>query len=313
VSEAGTMPPLFILAPPRSFTSVICAMLGQHPQLLGLPEVNLFAADDYDGLERELYQMRPGFRHGLLRAIAQIGLGKQSVQNVDAAMSWLADNHALSGAAIFKDIATWAAPRRLVDKSPIYVYSDASLKRIEAAFPQACYLHLTRHPVSMCESVFKLRDRVQGVLGRLRGAGVDIERHVPADQLADVDNPDSIWLQPHRRILGFLDHIPPARWRRVRGEDFLASPDEHLVTLCQWLQIDQGSEAIEAMKHPERSPFAVYGPPNARFGNDPNFLENPALRPYAQKSITLDSPIDGAGDLVLSEAVKDCARGFGYA
>ena len=30
--------PLFILAPPRSFTSVVCAMIGNHPQMLGLPE-----------------------------------------------------------------------------------------------------------------------------------------------------------------------------------------------------------------------------------------------------------------------------------
>jgi hypothetical protein len=37
--------PLFILAPPRSFTSVICGMIGQHPQMYGLPEVNLFAGE----------------------------------------------------------------------------------------------------------------------------------------------------------------------------------------------------------------------------------------------------------------------------
>ena len=29
----------------RSYSSLVCGMLGQHPSLFGLPEVNLFAAD----------------------------------------------------------------------------------------------------------------------------------------------------------------------------------------------------------------------------------------------------------------------------
>lgn len=40
--------PLFILAPPRSFTSVVCAMIGQHPDMCGLPEVNLAIAGRMD-------------------------------------------------------------------------------------------------------------------------------------------------------------------------------------------------------------------------------------------------------------------------
>ena len=34
--------PLFLLAPPRSYTSLVNAMLGQHPQAFGLPELCLF-------------------------------------------------------------------------------------------------------------------------------------------------------------------------------------------------------------------------------------------------------------------------------
>mgnify|MGYP006327808131 CR=1 FL=1 len=34
--------PVFLLAPPRSYTSLINAMLGQHPQCFGLPELCLF-------------------------------------------------------------------------------------------------------------------------------------------------------------------------------------------------------------------------------------------------------------------------------
>ena len=37
--------PVFILAPPRSFTSVAAAMLGRHPELFALPETNLPSFD----------------------------------------------------------------------------------------------------------------------------------------------------------------------------------------------------------------------------------------------------------------------------
>jgi hypothetical protein len=304
--------PLFILAPPRSFTSVICAMIGQHPELLGLPEVNLFAADDFDSLERSLYRMRPGFRHGLLRAIAEVGLGEQTVQNIEAAMAWLEDNRELPTSDLFRDLASWAAPRRLVDKSPIYVYTDASLERIRTAFPDASYLHLTRHPVTMCRSVFQLRERVQGALGRRRAGGAGGQRPAPSNRFADVEDPESMWLVPHRRILDFLDRVPAGQWHRVRGEAFMEQPDEHLATIAEWLGIDAGPEALEAMKHPEHSPFAAYGPPNARFGNDPSFLESPALRPYKAKDVSLDDAVDEAGEARLSDSVKELAREFGY-
>ena len=36
---------VIMLGPPRSFTSVVSAMVGQHPQLYGLPEVHLFTTE----------------------------------------------------------------------------------------------------------------------------------------------------------------------------------------------------------------------------------------------------------------------------
>ncbi len=313
--SANAAAPLFILAPPRSFTSVICAMVGQHPDLMGLPEVNLFAAENYAGLNEGIYKLRPGFRHGLLRAIAEIGLGEQTAQNIDAAAGYLEDNGELPSGEIFKDLVSWATPRRLVDKSPIYVYSESSLARIAETFPNAYYLHLTRHPRGTCESVFKLRERVQGAVSRLRGGagpGGGGGRARGGNRLAEVEDPDSMWLAPHRRILSFLADVPERRRCWFRGEDFMAAPDEHLVQVAEWLGLDADADAIDAMKHPEHSPFAALGPPNARFGNDPSFMESPELRPYEPRPQRLDGPLAGSDGVELSDAVKECARGFGY-
>jgi len=61
--------PLLILASPRSFTSVICAALGQHPQMYELPELHLFVADTLAGRER--FQARSKFICRARRALAR--------------------------------------------------------------------------------------------------------------------------------------------------------------------------------------------------------------------------------------------------
>jgi hypothetical protein len=69
--------------------------------------------------------------------------------------------------------------------------------------------------------------------------------------------------------------------------------------VCRWLGIRDDAEAIDAMMHPERSPFACFGPITALFGNDPNFLRGPEFRPHKVKVPPLDKPLawrpDGKG------------------
>ncbi len=305
--------PLFILAPPRSFTSVICGMIGQHPEMYGLPEVNLLSADTLAGLKK-LYMVRPGFQHGLLRAVAELGIGGQSLQDVQAAKAWLEEQPQASTARVYQDLAEWAAPRRLVDKSPVYAYAKGSLERIRAAFPDAFYLHLVRHPKPNCESMFKLRVKVKKGMGKLGLAGGAGGQGMGKafEKLAQVDDPDSMWLEPHRRIMDFLYTVPEDHRMRVRGEEFMTDPDKHLKTVADWLGIKSDKASIEAMKHPERSPFAKYGPFNAKFGNDPSYLEDPALRPYTPKTYTLDGPLEDSNGVVLSDKVRTLAAEFGY-
>jgi hypothetical protein len=68
------------------------------------------------------------------------------------------------------------------------------------------------------------------------------------------------------------------------------------------------------MMHPERSPYACFGPINALFGNDPNFLSGPTFRPHVPKVPPLNRPVpwrnDGKG---LMPEVVTLAREFGYA
>jgi hypothetical protein len=302
--------PLFILAPPRSFTTVMCAIIGEHPQMLGLPETNLFARDSYVEL-RELYSKRPSLQHGLLRSVAQLGLGGQSAQNIEVARRWLHGYSRASTADLFNDLLAWAAPHRLVDKSPSYVYNRDNLARIRRAFPNAYYLHLLRHPRGTCESKYALRQRSQERQAQSRrrhdpdAVELDDERRPPID-------PDFAWLTPHRTIVDFLATVPPERQLRLRGEDVLADLDTYLPRIARWLGVDDDTAALERMKHPETSPFACFGPPNARLGDDPSFLEKPRLRPYKHKAQDLEGPLSWDAQLAFSAEVKKLAQDFGY-
>ncbi len=288
--------PLFILAPPRSFTSVACGMIGQHPDLCGLPEVNLLAGETLAEL-RAWHRRRPRLRHGLLRAVAQLGLGGQADADIAAADRWLNEQEEAATAGVYRDLMDWAGQRRLVDKSPIYVIEEHALERIHEAFPAADYLHLTRHPWATCHSMVGLQRYIRQADGQPMAFGID---------------PDRAWLRPHRRIVQFLDGLPAARWMRIQGETLLAEPVSTLGAITEWLGLRGDDECIARMMHPEASPFACEGPNRARYGNDPGFLKSPALRPYRAKPASLDDPLPEGVQGDFSDALCDYAVTFGY-
>ncbi len=304
--------PLFILSPPRSFTSVTCAMIGNHPQMFGVAETNLFARNTIGELE-ELYRFRPRYQHGLLRTVAELSLSGQSEDSIETAEVWLREHHAVSTAQVFGDLMAWASPRGLVDKSPIYVVAEGALERIGSAFPGARFLHLTRHPRGTCESIFKLRQStVQGQrrLRRLWGRGT--RQSTMVGQVDPELTPDQMWLKPHNRISSFLATVAPAQKMCLQGELLLSDPRKYLTKTASWLAISIEELAIEAMLHPETSPFARFGPRNAPFGNDPSFLKEPALRPYKPKPMSLDGPLSWDSTLIFSDELKAVACELGY-
>ncbi len=291
-----TAQPLFILTPARSFSSVVSAMIGCHPELMGLAETHLFFRDTYDELTN-LYKARPQSQDGLLRVIAELGIGGQSEVNIEAARAWLEENRQLTSAEMFSDLAAWASPKQLVDKSPMYLQDVACMHRMNAAFPQARYLHITRHPRPTCESLYELVNAP----GRKK-------RFVADEDMT----PEHLWLKPHLRVLEFAETVGAEQYMRVRGEDLLADPDVYLRQVAQWLNISASQASIEAMKRPETSPFSQFGPENARMGNDPKFLGDPKLRPYKPKEIDLDAPLSWDPNAQFSEVVRQYAYRFGY-
>src|SRR6266567_322132 len=313
--------PIFLFGAPRSFTSVVGTMLGQHPELYGLPETHLFGcktmAEWWGVCEEQTFPRADG----LVRTVAELFFGGQNAWTVKLAGGWLRRRSHFSTGLLMEALSERVHPRVVVDKSPSVVYSLHFMERIHRLFPRARFIHLLRHPRAHGESVMRFIEerRSHGPIPAshwllhlatfpdLSGASSEsIERSSELD-------PQFGWYVLNRNIQEFFELLPEAQKLSVRGEDLLQSPDKSLRQIVSWLGVRADPEATEEMKHPERSPYACFGPPGARYGNDSFFLESPALHPARAKPQSLDGALswraDG-GDFLPE--VKQLAREFGY-
>lgn len=262
--------PLLVLAPARSYSSVVAAILGQHPELAGLPELKLFAYPTIGELEASLpgFWIGRGLTHrspGLVRALAEHLFDGQSAAALAQARAWLGVRSRWSGADVLDLLLERLQPRIAVEKSPETVETDDPLARAAAAYPRARYLHLTRHPVATQRSI-------QAHLNSI------LPGHGDADQpMAGI----AAWFATHRRILRFVETLPTDRYLRIRAEDVLNNMRASLALVAGWLGIRTDPAAIEAMTHPEASPFAGFGPAESGVGggSDPAFLRDPVPHP----------------------------------
>ena len=298
--------PLFLLAPPRSYTSVINAMIGQHPQTFGLPELNLFNIKKIKDLWRPVSHEIGGDsnrRHGLLRTVAEIYAGEQTSATITMALHWAAVREDQDTGEIFQELAAKIDPLIPVEKTPAYTVSEKRLTRIYKTFPDARFIHLVRHPIPQSKSVMNLND---GIFAFFFNAFEFEENRL-------IVAPEIVWHDININILNFLDTVPKDQQIRIRGEEFMEYPQEHLTSICRWLGIRDDDDAIEEMLHPEQSPFACFGPINALFGNDPNFLRGPVFRQHTPKIPSLYETLpwrdDGKG---LRPEVIDLAKEFSY-
>jgi hypothetical protein len=293
--DAPAYQPVFVLATARSYSSVVSSMIGQHPRLYGFPELKLFAAttigETEDGLPGgpALIERSPG----LARAVAELVFGEQSVTNLALARRWLEERRGLRGETLFDLLMDRVSPRIAVEKSPEHALSDAALRRIACAYPRARYLHLTRHPVT---------------------AQASMRRYIGASDADAMTFCFYSWYEINFRLVALGNRMPPERYLQVRAEDVLNDPRRHLESIAAWLGLPTDECSIEAMQHPERSPFARLIPDvvGGGGGGDAEFLHD--ARPHqVDCPRTLEQPPDWCGAASLWSAVVDLADQLGYA
>ncbi|RMG78878.1 MAG: hypothetical protein D6714_17270, partial [Bacteroidetes bacterium] len=209
-------PAVFILAPPRSGTTLLRVMLAGHPKLFAVNELQLLGFNDM----RERAQAYTGkfslWKEGLIRAIMEIeGL------TADAARAQI-EQYEIAGMttkAVFAHLQNKVHPRILVDKSPSYVLDPAALEKAETDFENPVYIHLVRHPYSMVRSFVKYHmDQV-----------LYLHPHnYSARQLGEL-----VWLESHKNTALFLEKVPRHRHIRVLYEDLVTQPAKVMWEICR--------------------------------------------------------------------------------
>ncbi|WP_165634812.1 sulfotransferase family protein [Thermostaphylospora chromogena] len=267
--QPATASPIFLLAPPRSCSTVTVAMLAQHPQIYGFPELLLFTAPTVgallgqrqedvglpdDWIERRL--------SGLYRAVAEVHRGSQDPAAIDWARAWLAERAHWPTSRLMRHLVEAVRPRVALEKSPETVTRDGALERCMTAFPDARYIHLTRHPAATVRSMKEN--------WRTLFTGLDAEAFHALCVRA--------WCLAHLRILRALEKVPPRNRMRIKAEDVLRDPEGALSQVVRRLGLDWNETIAKSVRSPERWRFGGLGPAGRLYGGDWKFLTSPALR-----------------------------------
>jgi hypothetical protein len=316
-TECPYADPVFILAPPCTFSWAVCAMLGQHPQLYALPELHLFSAESlsewWELCAHESYEMD----HGLVRTVATLYFGEQTEEAAVRARGWLRRRGHFTTGFLLEEFARRLHPLIPIEKSPSIVYRTDFLQRALAMFPNARFLHLVTHPATFAASVLEALSVVEKRqalppthwLRRLAWY-VDPESGGASGDCLD---PQRSWYALNLKISQFMNGVPEEQRITLRGEDLLDPSSSGFLQVVAWLGLRADSEALEQMRHPERSPYAGYGPKNARFGNDMFVVPGPMLRPSWYEPRTLEGPLPWRLDAQPFEPdIKELAQRFGY-
>jgi hypothetical protein len=311
--------PVFLLAAPRSHCALAGAMLGQHPQMWGLPETHLFNAPTitkwWEMCDTSTFRMADG----LLRAIAELFYGYQTDETISAAEGWLRRRNHYTTSLVFEELTDRVPERVLVEGSCTVVSRPAALQRILRNFPLARFIHLTRHPRAFGECLMKgIEDAARHgpvpywMLNLASFPGPSASEDGTPHQNPGFD-PQRAWYELNSNAGEFLKLVRTDRKMVLRSEDLFGDTKPTLERIADWLGLRADDDAVEAMTHPERSAFARPGPSRAPFGNEGEFLQNPMFEPPPAEAYMLDGPLrwrpEGQGFL---PRVKELAQQFGY-
>ncbi|MBT5706484.1 MAG: KR domain-containing protein, partial [Verrucomicrobia bacterium] len=276
-------PALFILSAPRSGSTLLRAMLAGHPQLFAPPELYLLP---YETLE----QRRQGLgdaslNQGLERCFMELmGIDAQAAKAVIGGLT----KGNLTTSQTYEMIQNLIPNRLLIDKSPGYSSNPSVLARAEKIFGTAKYIHLIRHPLSVVESVVRMR----------------MHALMDHSDLSPQAIADSNWHSSNANVASFFETLPKDRRLQVKYEELAKSPQQVMEQVSDFLGISFQDELLTPYEG-KRMTDGLYKASIP--AGDPNFLSHKSIDPKLAdvwKTIKLSEP--------LSQETINLAETFGY-
>jgi thioester reductase-like protein len=203
-------PMLFILAPPRSGSTLLRVMLAGHSRLFSPQELYLGCFSDMAAHDRHLGGTV--LNMGVIATIAEL-LSRTGAWNLY--VQWT--QGAVSTAEVYAFFSSRLGGRTLVDKSPLFFPPQAVIRRLASLFPRARFVHLVRHPVACISSY--VRERFHGIFPETHG-------------IDPYDCGEWVWTRVQEGILELEAELGPGRMHRLYFEDLTGDPERTFRRLC---------------------------------------------------------------------------------
>jgi amino acid adenylation domain-containing protein len=282
-------PVVFVLAPPRSGTTLLRVMLAGHSRLFAPPELELLGFNTLQERQAEFSGSRRFWLEGAIRALMALFDcdAEEAARRMEAY-----EEEDLTTQQFYRSLQAALDGRLLVDKTPSYTLDIEILRRAEQDFEGARYVHLLRHPQAMIRSFEK---------AHLDQIFFPYEHPFAPGELAEL-----IWALSHQNTLQFLASVPPERQHLLRFEDLVHDPEGAMRGLCRFLDLpfedgllDPYSDTHSRMAD---GPYA-----ESRALGDVLLREHGAIKPSVADAWKQDPTFH-----VLGIMTQELARSLGY-
>ncbi|MFQ5446119.1 MAG: aminotransferase class III-fold pyridoxal phosphate-dependent enzyme, partial [Saprospiraceae bacterium] len=288
-STINQVSPIFILAPPRSGTTLLRVMLAGHPSLFACNELQLLHFDTLKERSAAYTGKFSLWSEGLIRAVMEL---KNCEADEAKILLQELEDKGVTTREMFEKLQTWAGGRILVDKSPSYVLDAAALRKAEADFQNARYIQLVRHPYSMVRSFEKYH--MDQVL-YLHSHDFNVR------QLGEL-----VWLESQKNTAAFFAGIRENRKCTILYEDLITRPEKVMREMCETLGLEFHPGLLNPYEDLDKKMTdGIYQ--NSRSMGDTNFDQ--------QKSINAQKANDWKGvfdDDFLCSETWELTEKFGY-
>lgn len=280
---------IFVLAPPRSGTTLLRVMLAGHPGLFAAAELQLLGFNTLAERKAAYLDKFGLWLEGTYRAIMEIkGCDAEQAKAIMEDY----ERQGYTTKEFFGVLQEWIKPRILADKSPSYAIDPESLRSAERDFESPLYIHLVRDPRAMVNSFVDYH--VEQVLF-LR------EHPFSPQQLGEL-----VWTISHQTILDFLKDVPANRQHRIHFENLVTSPQETMEKLCLSLGLEFHPDLVQPYKNKEKKMIDGIYPASTPMG-DKRFHEHQGINPEVA-----DKGRASASELLLGDITWELAETLGY-
>lgn len=280
---------LFILAPPRSGTSLLRIMLAGHPGVFAANELQLLGFQNMQERATAYGGKFALWKEGLVRTVMELyncttDDAKTIIQKAEESVE--------TTQSFYKKLQDKVGDKILVDKSPSYALDPAVLEKAEQDFDQPIYVQLVRHPYAMIKSFEKMRMTQVMYLK---------DHNFAPRQLGEL-----IWTTSHQTINNFFDTIDESRKFRINYEDLVTNPRRVMEQFCETTGIPFDESLINPYQNlDQKMTDGIYT--DSKPMGDINLLEHGKIKSdLAKKSEAVKE------DNFISESTWQVAEKLGY-